>query len=70
MLERSRPAQLEKPSRDKQHRALNSVVECHLHTVEVAGSIPAAPTKSDVSGRLRCKRPVLFAGLRSVVSTA
>ena len=27
-------------------RALNSAVECHLHTVEVAGSNPAAPTKS------------------------
>ena len=25
--------------------ALNSAVECHLHTVEVAGSNPAAPTK-------------------------
>ena len=24
--------------------ALNSAVECHLHTVEVAGSNPAAPT--------------------------
>jgi hypothetical protein len=27
-------------------RALNSAVECHLHTVEVAGSNPAAPTNS------------------------
>ena len=27
-------------------RALNSAVECHLHTVEVAGSNPAAPTIS------------------------
>ncbi len=26
--------------------ALNSAVECHLHTVEVAGSNPAAPTNS------------------------
>src|SRR5208337_3997114 len=26
--------------------ALNSAVECHLHTVEVAGSNPAAPTMS------------------------
>ena len=26
--------------------ALNSAVECHLHTVEVAGSNPAAPTIS------------------------
>jgi hypothetical protein len=28
----------------QQPRALNSAVECHLHTVEVAGSNPAAPT--------------------------
>src|SRR4051812_33305815 len=27
-------------------RALNSAVECHLHTVEVVGSSPTAPTKS------------------------
>src|ERR1035438_4963486 len=27
-------------------RALNSAVECHLHTVEVAGSNPAAPTRN------------------------
>jgi hypothetical protein len=26
--------------------ALNSAVECHLHTVEVAGSNPAAPTSN------------------------
>ena len=26
--------------------ALNSAVECHLHTVEVAGSNPAAPTRT------------------------
>ena len=26
------------------HRALNSAVECHLHTVEVVGSNPTAPT--------------------------
>jgi hypothetical protein len=25
-------------------RALNSAVECHLHTVEVIGSNPIAPT--------------------------
>jgi hypothetical protein len=25
-------------------RALNSAVECHLHTVEVVGSNPTAPT--------------------------
>jgi hypothetical protein len=37
--------------RDKLHfskripaRAHNSAVECHLHTVEVVGSNPAAPT--------------------------
>src|SRR5271155_6054022 len=27
-------------------RALNSAVECHLHTVEVIGSNPIAPTNS------------------------
>jgi hypothetical protein len=27
-------------------RALNSAVECHLHTVEVIGSNPIAPTKN------------------------
>jgi hypothetical protein len=27
-----------------QRRALNSAVECHLHTVEVIGSNPIAPT--------------------------
>lgn len=26
-------------------RAINSAGECHLHTVEVAGSIPASPIK-------------------------
>src|SRR5580704_18393880 len=30
--------------RHPSQRALNSAVECHLHTVEVAGSNPAAPT--------------------------
>jgi hypothetical protein len=29
-------------------RALNSAVECHLHTVEVIGSNPVAPTMSKV----------------------
>jgi hypothetical protein len=35
--------------------ALNSAVECHLHTVEVAGSNPAAPTisKPQISKSLR-----------------
>src|ERR1700679_3644557 len=28
-------------------RAHNSAVECHLHTVEVVGSNPAVPTKSN-----------------------
>src|SRR5208282_6573222 len=32
--------------------ALNSAVECHLHTVEVAGSNPAAPTKSTGYGNV------------------
>ena len=26
-------------------RAVNSAVECHLHTVEATGSIPVPPTK-------------------------
>jgi hypothetical protein len=30
----------------KKHWALNSAVECHLHTVEVTGSNPVAPTIS------------------------
>jgi hypothetical protein len=30
--------------RNHESWALNSAVECHLHTVEVAGSNPAAPT--------------------------
>jgi heptosyltransferase-2 len=30
--------------------AINSAVECHLHTVEVAGSNPASPTKSNTYG--------------------
>jgi hypothetical protein len=30
-------------------RALNSAVECHLHTVEVAGSNPAAPTIESIT---------------------
>jgi hypothetical protein len=29
--------------------ALNSAVECHLHTVEVAGSNPAAPTIESIT---------------------
>ena len=36
------------------HRALNSAVECHLHTVEVVGSNPTAPTiQIKLSSRLR-----------------
>jgi hypothetical protein len=32
---------------EKQYfRAVNSAVECHLHTVEVTGSIPVPPTIS------------------------
>src|ERR1039458_129135 len=37
-------------------RALNSAVECHLHTVEVAGSNPAAPTKSTTYRRFHQMR--------------
>jgi hypothetical protein len=38
--------------RNRRHpsqRALNSAVECHLHTVEVAGSNPAAPTIESIT---------------------
>ena len=38
-------------------RALNSAVECHLHTVEVAGSNPAAPTSLRLLRRLRLGKP-------------
>ena len=31
-------------------RALNSAVECHLHTVEVIGSNPIAPTTPECQG--------------------
>ena len=33
-------------TRKQTQRALNSAVECHLHTVEVIGSNPVAPTTS------------------------
>jgi hypothetical protein len=39
-------------------RALNSAVECHLHTVEVIGSNPIAPTIFSIT----CKRPCCFRG--------
>src|ERR1017187_6318578 len=41
-------------------RALNSAVECHLHTVEVAGSNPAAPTINPLHSRIHTM-PVLGA---------
>jgi hypothetical protein len=43
------------PGTGSRNRAVNSAVECHLHTVEVAGSIPAPPTRhteSSPHGRL------------------
>ena len=40
--------------------ALNSAVECHLHTVEVAGSNPAAPTINSFHSRIHTM-PVLGA---------
>ena len=46
-------------------RALNSAVECHLHTVEVVGSIPTAPTNID-AGLLDVgpsRRKAIFAGV-------
>ena len=42
-------------SRKQAHWALNSAVECHLHTVEVIGSNPIAPTIM----------PLRFGGIRS-----
>ena len=39
--------------------ALNSAVECHLHTVEVAGSNPAAPTISQSGNGLFFERDAL-----------
>ena len=35
----------------KDFRAFNSAEECHLHTVEAAGSIPATPTTQDLVAR-------------------
>ena len=32
------------------HRAVNSAVECHLHTVEATGSIPVPPTRFQQEG--------------------
>jgi hypothetical protein len=40
-------------------RALNSAVECHLHTVEVAGSNPAAPTIESTTYRHRGGKSLL-----------
>jgi hypothetical protein len=37
--------------------ALNSAVECHLHTVEVIGSNPIAPTINQLSLRKLPRRP-------------
>src|ERR1019366_7432180 len=34
--------------------ALNSAVECHLHTVEVTGSNPVAPTIESITYRTSC----------------
>ena len=36
-------------------RALNSAVECHLHTVEVIGSNPIAPTIFSITCKLPCR---------------
>src|SRR5437868_3002182 len=41
-----------RPSQCLSFRALNSAVECHLHTVEVAGSNPAAPTMESTTYNL------------------
>src|SRR5207302_5895286 len=47
-------------SRKQAHWALNSAVECHLHTVEVIGSNPIAPTIM----------PLRFGGIRSFPACA
>ena len=35
------------------NRALNSAVECHLHTVEVIGSNPIAPTTPECQREMK-----------------
>jgi hypothetical protein len=45
-------------------RALNSAVECHLHTVEVAGSNPAAPTITNfLSDTCMCRQLLSHVGV-------
>ena len=46
--------------------ALNSAVECHLHTVEVAGSNPAAPTKNQALTACFARGFVAFGSYRRV----
>jgi hypothetical protein len=50
------------PTQRSSERALNSAVECHLHTVEVAGSNPAAPTSPINDLRGVVSRPVRIGG--------
>ncbi len=45
----TRPLTFTASQRGRRDWAINSAVECHLHTVEVAGSSPASPT-NDVAG--------------------
>ena len=59
--------------------ALNSAVECHLHTVEVAGSNPAAPTIESITyahsmptcdiSKHPCQSKPLLTALRGVSHT-
>jgi hypothetical protein len=44
-----------------EHRAINSVVECHLHTVEVSGSNPLSPTIISAASNSRLAWPELSA---------
>ena len=52
-------------------RAVNSAVECHLHTVEVAGSNPAPPTirvvhYNEATSRCYARRERFRAGMKSL----
>ena len=50
--------------------ALNSAVECHLHTVEVAGSNPAAPTSIACSRGSLSARTDIWTPSRKQTSSA
>src|ERR1041384_4500708 len=44
--------------KNQKRRALNSAVECHLHTVEVIGSNPIAPTNPLKSKQVAGRSPL------------